>query len=64
MRTYVPGLVKIARAVCRFTDRYNGKIRPWLQTNRPDAVAAYDALRIACEAFDALFPDVPPPLDR
>lgn len=64
MRTYVPGLVKIARGLCRFTDRYNNKIRPWLVANKPNAVAAYDALRIACDAFDALFPDNPPPLDK
>lgn len=47
-RTYIPELVRIVTAVCRYIGRWNVKIRENLP---PEAIPAFDNLSAACEAF-------------
>lgn len=48
VRTYVRGLVTIVHTLCVYIVRYDNTIRKYLP---PEALAAYNTLRDACEGF-------------
>lgn len=57
LRTYIPMLWAIVRSICVYTGRYDAQIRHHLDT--PLKIAAYDALRAACDTFVAEVPKPP-----
>lgn len=50
-RTYLPTMVQIVSKLCVYTSRYDKTIREFLE---PEAIPAYEALRVACDAFLAV----------
>lgn len=52
-KTYLPTLLRLVRAVCLYTQRYDRIIRDNLDG---DALTAYEAFRLACDAFVVLIP--------
>lgn len=50
-RTWLPTLAHIAHLLCVYTARWDAQIRGHLTG---DALTAYDALKVACDAFEAL----------
>ena len=50
-RTWLPQLLYVIHLVCVYTARWDGQIREHLP---PTAVPAYEALKTACDAFEAI----------
>jgi hypothetical protein len=50
-RTWLPTLALIAHTLCVYMTRWDSRIREHLPE---DAVAAYDALKEACDVFEAI----------
>jgi hypothetical protein len=59
LRTYIPGLILIAKGACRFMDRYDAQLRENIPS---DYIAVYEALKAACDAFEAIIPFIQPTL--
>lgn len=57
VRTYLPGIIALARAMCRFIDRYETQIRANLPS---EYIPTFEALQTACDAFDAIIPFITP----
>lgn len=57
-RTYIPSLVDTVRRMCVYIAKHGSIIRANLP---PDAVAAFDALELACMAFNAFSEEIDPP---
>lgn len=53
-RTYIPALVGLLHAVCKYIARYRTTIETFLPEGGADALSAIVA---ACEVFMALVPD-------
>lgn len=52
-KTYLPTLLVLVRAVCIYTQKYDLVIRRNLAG---EALTAYEAFRVACDAFVILIP--------
>jgi len=50
-RTWLPALARLAHLLCVYMTRWDARIREHLPD---DAVTAYEALKVACDAFEAL----------
>lgn len=58
VRTYLPGLLRVLRLMCRYALRWEDKIRQ----NLPDGAAqdAFTAAIVACQALEEIvFPLIP-----
>lgn len=54
-KTYIPSLMREVHKLSVFLARYNSILRPAISIADPDAVAAYDDLRNAVTALDAVY---------
>lgn len=57
VRTYIPGIIAIVKAACRFMDRYDAQLRANLPSEQ---LSVYEALHDACDAFEAIIPLIEP----
>lgn len=59
-RTYLPTIFTIVRKLCVYIARHDSVIRANLTG---DALSAYSALTVACDAFNAYYDSVMSPSD-
>ena len=57
-RTYLPTIFRLIREVCIYIARHDSVIRSNLSG---DALAAYENLTVACDAFNAFYDSVMSP---
>lgn len=56
-KNYIPTLRKLVYVLCRYITRYHATLRP---AHEAADLAAYDALKLACEAYLIANPEPPP----